>query len=231
MKFSKKHFLHYWHSRSGFTIAELLVASVASSVIFTGIYSVFMQATNVEENIRLQMQKRHAAMAVTEHMAKTLEYAINLPGIPSIKGDKSGENGEGFLKCSFAGIGVNGGDATGMSISRVRYSWGLQDMDSDENQIYWQQIPYGGSKLLLLTNQNEQPEEDELWNQIPKTVIGRQLETLSLMYRSAANPDASWQDNWEGPAGEVAIKIHIAIGGETVERIVIPKVNAPVIQE
>lgn len=230
MKPFEKYFSPYWCSRSGFTIAELLVASVASSVIFIGIYSIFMQATQAEENIRLQTQQRRAVIAVAEHIARTLEYAINLPDIPSIEGGAEGD-GEHFLKCTVAGIGVNGGDVTGRSISRIRYSWGQQDIDSNENQIYLQKMPYGGSKLLLLTNQEEQQEEEELWSQIPKAVIGTQLRSVSLLYRSAANPDASWQDNWKGSAGEVAIKIRVSVGGETAERIVIPKVNAPIIQE
>lgn len=64
--------------RGGFTLAELLVASVVLSMTLLGVYALFSQAMRAEGATAVRWRHRGAAEAVVAHLAGAFEEAMNL---------------------------------------------------------------------------------------------------------------------------------------------------------
>ncbi len=220
-----------WHPRRrGFTIAELLVASVVTSMTFVAVYYIFFQAIRAEATVALRWKERHAAEAIVSHITETLEQAVNIPGIVTIHGGANGSEGESFLKCTVGGKALAGSDVSRMSVSRVRYSWNFQDTEGEDTKsILLQKLRYAGASVVTPIAEQEEMNEDELWEKAPSTTIGTQLDGVSVSYKNTKEPGASWGDSWKDSAGDVAVRIRVNVGGEMVERIVVPQANSPVI--
>ena len=185
------------HSRrGGFTIAELLVASVVTSMTFVAVYSIFFQAIRAEATVALRWKERHAAEAVVSHIAETLEQAVNISGTVAIHGGTNGGEGESFLKCTVGGKALAGGDVSGMSMSWVRYSWNFQDMEEDAKSILLQKLQYAGTRIVTPIAEQDEMSEDELWEKAPSTTIGAQFDGIFVSYKNIKEPGASWQESW-----------------------------------
>ena len=217
--------------REGFTIAELLVASVATGMVFVAVYSIFVQAIGAEATTTLRWQGRCAAESIVSHIAETLAQAVNIPETAAIQGGTNGSDGESFLKCTVGGRALAGGNVSGMSVSRVRYSWNFQDVNQDSESISLQKIQYAGTKIITPIAGADQMGEDELWASLPPITIGTHLSGISILYKNAEDPEASWQDSWNGPAENVAIRIRVNVDNQIAEKIVIPQTNSPIVAE
>lgn len=211
--------------RAAFTIVELLVASVVGSLTLIGVHGVFLQAMDVEKRASIRREGLGLANAVAAHLAETLEGAVNLlPEVPSIIGGPESDGGGYSMKCI---VGIGG--AGGACLQRRRYRWNRLGDQGRSSELELQVMKYAGTRNVTALSGIEELTEEEQWSRIPPVVIGKQLSGLSVLYRKTSDPAAGWKDSWRGSAGDVAVRIRVKVEGETVERVVVPQVNAKLV--
>ena len=60
-------------------------------------------------------------------------------------------------------------------------------------------------------------------------VIGRNIDAVTISYRPVDDPESEWKDRWSGPSGAVLVWIQVRVVDQTVERFIVPQVNANII--
>ena len=216
---------------TGFTLVELMVASSIMIVALVGVYSVFQQALEVEERTAIRWKQRAAAGAVVDHLAEVTERCVNLSADePAIEGGRQSD-GSYTLTCTVASwLGASSGTEP-TSLQRRRYRWGFEAHDRT-GSLELKALEYSGSSNL--TPLPGAPDlagldEEQVWSLTNPVVIGTGLSALSVEYRRADDPEATWADHWDEPAGQVAVRIRATVGERMVERVVVPMVNGAVL--
>jgi len=210
----------------GFTIVELLVASVVMSVALLGVYSIFAQAMQVQSQTSVRWNEQAAAEAMVAHFADVLERCVNLPEVPAlVAGPDSAGEGYFLTCCATSGRGGSSDPLDRGGIQRRRYRWGFGSEEDRAGTIEVQTLSLAGTKIVSVWGEMEGGTEEEIWSRVPATVVGRRVGSLSVLYRKCNDPQSTWQDHWRGNAGEVAIWIRVGVGGETVERLVVPQAD------
>jgi prepilin-type N-terminal cleavage/methylation domain-containing protein len=244
-------------TRRAFTLVELLVAAVIVSVALLGVYSVFVAAVEAESRTTARWQRRAVARAAADEIAASLEAATNLPGIPAIVAGPD-EQGGYALQCLAQGVGASDGSAPRPPLVRRLYRWGDgaearaepragpgAELGADPRAprsagprqsllLRVQTMGYAGSKDLTPSvsagDSAEAPAEDAArWALVPPVTVAAGLTSLSVTFRPAGDPDAPWQDQYRGRAGDVLVRVTAAAGPETVERVVLSKANGDVV--
>lgn len=201
------------HSIQGFTLVELMVASLITTTALLGIYSTFRQALVVEQQSRRYWDGQRAAEAVTDHLAQALQNCLNLPEIPALTGSAN------QMVCF-----TESGQQAGQQYDR--YFWDSAGESEGQLTLYRQTMRYAGSKNLMLAAGDEELSEEQMWLSVPVQVIATRIDEIRLQYRDLSQANASWQDQWQGPVGKVAIKIIVRCQEQLSQRIVVPRVNA-----
>lgn len=206
-------------SHRGFTLVELLVASVVVTTTLTGVYAVFQHAMKIEAQATLGWNNHAAAEAVVTHLAEALEHAVNIPNIPTIEGGPDGEHGEYSIKCMIVAPGYRA------SLQRRRYRWGFNADSQKTGTIELQTMIYAGSKNVTPFSSRGQLSEQQAWDQVEPKLVGKYLDAVSIQYRPLDDAGSGWNGRWSGRAGKVAVRIRASVGGQAVERIVVPRAN------
>jgi prepilin-type N-terminal cleavage/methylation domain-containing protein len=214
-------------TQRGFTLVELVVAAVITSIALLGVYATFVAAANVEARTTARWEHRSAARAVADHIGGTIEGAVNLPGLATISGSPDGAGGY-TLECVTQPRG-----ASGAPLLRRRYRWGATPSAGPAStnglQLQVQTLPYAGTKNLTAPGAGAAPAAEDVWAAMPPLTIASGLSSIEVTYRRAANPEAEWQNHFAGPAGRVAVRVVVRCGGETAERVFVPKTNAALV--
>ena len=196
--------------RNGFTLAELLVASVVMATCLLGVSALFRQAMDVEGRASIRWNSRASAEAIASHLAATVENATNLPGIPALLAE-SDQEGNRLLICQ-AGP------------QRRRYRWYSIDA-KQEYSLELRSMTYAGTQNVSVGHVSEDPDSQRAWNQVKATIIGKHIDSISVSFRPLKASSDTWRDRWKGSVGEVGVRIRVRVGQETVERIVVPQAN------
>lgn len=198
--------------RDGFTLAELLVASVVATVALLCIHGLFFHALDVEARSAVRWTESDTAEAVVARLAVTLEATVNLSNVKTLVIDRGAER-DGWLICQ-------------TPTQRVRYRW-QKDEDDGKYTLTMQAKPFAGTKELT---KGALPDEDaqagENWDSIPAVTIAKGLEEVSVQARPLSKASQTRDGRYEGPAGKVAIRLKVSSGGQTARRIVIPRCDA-----
>ena len=210
----------------GFTIVELLVTSVIVGTVLLGVHAIFLQAIDVEGRATDRQDRREALAPIIAHLAERLEHAVNLPEIPAIVGGPDGDHGQYAITCCVGPSGNGGRSIETLGIQRRRYRWNLPSNEGQPAGIEMQILTYAGTRNVTPVAGADGLSEPELWNAAPSRIISRRVSDLSILYRKAGQANAPWLDRWSGPAGEVVIRICASLGGETVEKVVLPRASA-----
>ena len=219
-------------SRRAFTIAELLVATVITATALTGVYAVFRQAMAVEVKASRALRDRSAAVAVADHLAMVLTHTVNPPELAAIECQQHPAGGFS-LECHISGSSYLGPDADHSSIQRRRYSWGGASGntgDGDDVTLMLQIQPYSGTQNITPLANIEELDPRSVWELLPATVIAERIADLSVQFMQVNEPTADWTSVWAGNSGDVAVWITVRVGGQTVERFVTPRADAPMIE-
>jgi prepilin-type N-terminal cleavage/methylation domain-containing protein len=209
----------YSRQKNGFTIIELMVASFITAISLLGIYATFKQVLEIEGTSSRAWQQRSAAEAVCLHLSEALENCINLPEIPTLSGDSN------QFVCLIGGIGHDGENFQRAGIQRRRYYWQTDSENSTGLTLHLQTLKFAGTHNVTPLPNVEERTEEHMWTGISSQTIATRLDSVSLQYLDLQDQSEQWLDHWNGPVGNVAIRIRVTCQGWISEKIILPKVN------
>jgi len=206
-----------WSYRGGFTLAELLVASVVMSTALLGVNVMFRHALDTEGQAAVHWHNRAAADTVVDHLADAMAQSINLPKMAALVSESKSTT-DGWVICQ-------------VGLERRRYRW--HTIDSGANCVLELQkmVVAGTRNLSTDAIGQEETTNRQMWDRIGATVIASRLDGMSIRFKSLETESASWQSEWNGPVGQVTILIQATVGGETVERAAYPRVRGQLLEE
>lgn len=202
----------------GFTLVELLTASVVMGFTLLAVYTVFRQALVVEQNLTSNWRDRASAEQVAEHLAESIERIVILPEISPLRMDKA-KDGEG-RELLLTVLNDSG------SVEWRRYHWGLGD--DATGRLFLQRRPFAGSQELTHDVSFEDLSPAQQWERIDATVIAEDLDHISVQARMAGDQQGKWKEKWNGLQGALMVRIRVRVDGKMVERLVGTRVTTPV---
>lgn len=203
----------------GFTLVEMVVASVVMSICLIGFYSFVKQPLSAETEITRKHQAQQLAAAVVNQMADSMEQALCLPDAPTFS---AGTDSQGHHELTCVASGPPLPEQPNIQLNR--YTWG-PSADQDGIEVRMQRRLFFGSKEVS-AGQKDQLDADN-WQSITPQLVGQGLSKFSVQFRPLAQSGDQWLDRWSGASGQVAIRVHAEVADQAVERIVVPPVNAP----
>ena len=204
--------LYKSHNNYGFTLVELLIASVVVSTALTGIYALFRHAMDVEAKIALKWNEQDAAMTILDHLSEAITDVINLPNTKSIYLSSNSEGG--VLICQTV-------------TQRRRYRWYRKEEETNFT-LELQTIHFSGEKSISLGVDWMGEDSQGVWENVAVTIIGQKIQSISLSCCSLKENSCNWKNNWNDMSGKVAFRLEIGVGSQVVSRTVVPKANAEV---
>lgn len=201
------------------------MASFITTTAFLGVYTVFKQVLDMEKNTRLRWHNQSQAESIVTHIAETLDSCLNLPDIPALFGGPDPKQGGYFLRCLVDGKGYSGGSSTWNGMRRRHYSWNTGTEENNQYSVELQELKYAGTRMLSPITGLEDLDEEQIWLGVPAQTIGKNVDAISILYKPIDDVVASWQGDWKGPVGNVAVWIKVECQGQLAERIVVPRVN------
>lgn len=209
-------------SRVGFTIVELMVACVIVATALLGIYGLFRQAVDVIGNSSISWANRGAARATLDHLCEAVEQTVNIEGFPTLIGRRT-KDGRNVLVCLVAAWGGEPASGGHGGMEWRRYSWLEPAGPSQPARLELQTVPVAGSQPILDVRDLQELPEENAWIRIEPTIVGSGISHLRLRYRALKGTGSDWQSRWEGPVGNVAVRIAVKCGHEHVECVAIPR--------
>lgn len=208
----------------GFTLTELLVANAVVAIALLGVHGLFRQVVEVERSLTLRWENRGAAEAVADHLAEAMQHVVNLPGKPAILAEPS-DDGARAVTCFTQAPLYRNAPLREAGVSRRRYAWRPGEDPEQPGEVDAQMLTYGGSQNLSL-GAAEEGDDAAAWNQATPMVIGGRVDELAITFRAPDDANAAWQDQGSWQGGQVVVRIRVRVGGETAERVVLPRAGA-----
>jgi prepilin-type N-terminal cleavage/methylation domain-containing protein len=204
----------------GFTLAELLVASVISGALLAGVAAVMRQFLTMEKTLTVSQGDRQRARQLAQYLENRLESLMNLKDRPAVKLAPSKDGQFNILDLVYSDF--NDRESTA---GLLRIKW------SKESPVacFEQSIPVSGSMVLLPGNVEDTPEALEaFWENVPSHQIAEKIDTFSLKVREG--PTGGWKDQWTGSSGRGMFQVEVVVGEAREERQIVPQVNGKVLE-
>jgi len=184
----------------------------------------------VEAETSVRLMDRAAAESVADHLVTVLVHSVRLPDIPVVHQAVDDADGSRTLTCTVGGFPSLGSDPASLSVNRRRYRWDFAAEDPRAGTVELQIQPYAGTRNLSVSADVEDMTDDrQSWLNIAPETVARGIKKLTIEFRQVYAPDAGWQEDPGDAWDLIACRIRVEVGRETVERIVVPPVNAPVL--
>lgn len=206
----------------GFTIVELMVASTVLTIALLGVYSIFHQALHVEGRASVRWQQQAAAEAVAEHLARTLERAINVSAeMPTLAAGP--DEGEAVYQLTCFVLDAPGLHATGPrpGIHWHRYRWPLEPEEAGL-PLLRQTVHWAGSVNVTAGASVDGVDDSDPWADVHPQVVASEVDDVTLRFGRASDPQARWRERWSGFVGDVAIRIQVRVGRAEAKRTIVP---------
>jgi len=217
----------------GFTVVELMVAMSVMAIALLGVYSIVKQVLEVEARATVQWNHVASADSVAQYVVDLLTSCVNLPDRETVMGGPDSGDNTYVLTCFTESTRGSFSLTPEASLRRYRLQWGFEDEDR-AGCLEVKAMSYCGTVNVTACDGQawDGPEDDDgLWDRIPADVVARRIDDLSVSYRPADDPDAVWADSWSGPVGNIAVRVMVRVGNQTVQRKIVPQVNAAVVGE
>lgn len=196
--------------RAGFTLPEMLVASVVVTVALTGIHVLLFRALDTEAIASRRWNDRDLAEAAASRIAESLTFTTRAPeGLRSLAMEDPSPDG-GAVICQ-------------TPPARLRLSW-QRGASQEQYDLYLRSKPFAGSKDLSIGSVAEDAHGPEQWDHVPKVLIATGLADVRVeLDRATENaPDA----NTASEGGQtVAVSIYVASGTQVARRVVVLSSN------
>ena len=205
----------------GFTLVELMTASLVMSAVLLGIYAVFHQAIGAETSFGRRWADRQAAETVVAHLADALVQSV-CPSDESldtiVAGPDPVTNGWALACLTLRPTG---------GMERLRYTWSESEADAGGITLRLQRAIYAGDQNLSDVSPSDSAEDADNWEHCEPVIIARRLGSLSVHFRETGQAGASWLDKWQGPGGKVIVRIRAQVADQALEKLVLPSVAGP----
>ncbi len=192
--------------RTGFTLLEVLVATVMFSILISALYSVFYGVIRLREKTSELVENSMPARIVTDLIKQDLELVVPPGGLLAgdFLGENSEETGQPFDNIEvYTASGTVTDSAPWSDIQKVQYYLDepLEENTSDSNAVDLQGYDLVRSVTRnLLPTETEEPDEQRLLHQV---------ESLDITYYDGQY----WQESWDSTAQDgalpKAVKTHI----------------------
>lgn len=218
----------------GFTLVELVVASVITTTALLGVYTLLQQSLEAETRAETRWRSRTQAELTASLLVSVLEQGVNLSDEPTVRAGSS-PDGAGRLIClSAAKVHTTGNRLSG-GFQWMRFEWGQSKETSlGDSQhavsakgivLKMQSVAAAGSVVLSPSREQAQtPGEPRFWTNATPIVLANGLDALEVQFQEING--SGWENSFEGSVGSVMIRIRAKVGEEMVEKIVVPRVNA-----
>ena len=198
-----------YRRRGGFTLAELLVASVVMSVALLGIDGIFFHALEVEARSTSRWSAGDQVEAVAAGLTTALGSAVNQTGVQALVVGRLEDRG-GWMICQTPS-------------GRLRYAWRKDSADGAYVLTLQTKLFSGTHDVTIGAVSQEDSGQQEKWDSIPAQTVAKDLEDCSMTVRPVDQATASGDGTYSGPVGSVAVDIHLSFAGQSVGYTVIPR--------
>ncbi|MCY2925913.1 MAG: prepilin-type N-terminal cleavage/methylation domain-containing protein, partial [Planctomycetota bacterium] len=202
----------------GFTLVELLVASAIVAMCAAWTLSLYRSSMDMAAQTGARWRGQSSSEVVVDSLAGSVEMAMNLPDIPTLVVETRTDGGS-VLICQ-AGM------------ERRRFCCQKLKPDDAKYQLTLQRATFAGMAALSrqAAPQDEEAaqkwDEERTWADAPMTVIGHDLDGMSVAIQKigqAKNPDPN---RFRGPSGDLLVTIQAGVGGQQAARTVYARANA-----
>ena len=192
--------------RAGFTLVEILMASLLLVMVAGGAYSALRQALEVERRFNEHWRSKQSGDGIVEHLSSAIESAVNVGRTATIL--ECAETGEtGTFQCAVA---------TRASGELRRYTWEERDGDV---RLFLQIVPLAGS--VRTDSTAPLPTTPAEWSTVTSREIGR---THSIVIEIQTQ-SGTWSRNWNGGIRSKLFRLRVRVGGTSSERLAFSRVT------
>ena len=190
----------------GFTIVEMLVASVVTTTALLGVYQLCSHALEAESRTAVQWNDLEAARSVADVFERALVSCVRLEGIDALAAQPSGDGGR-ELVCQ-------------TSDCRVRLSWTGGGPAAIGVRVSRQEMAFAGSQNLSLA-EGIHPVGVEAWRMTPAETIATNIDEISVQFRPAVEQSKPWAADWKpSDDQDVLAWTQVRRGEQTADRMV-----------
>jgi type II secretory pathway component PulJ len=193
-------------SKSGFTLAEMVLTLGLVALVYTMVSTVLVQISRYVRDGRKVAQERYQLLDAVESLRYQLRSLYYPESSPGLAGARSQTDGQDFLRF----LTTNGQTHKGV----VEVAYRVQertDLEEDEKEtasaLFYREFRFRRSEFRTLDPYQEAP-----WN-----VLLPNVETFEVQYSTGANV---WQREWETPEPPARIRIRLERGGNNHDRII-----------
>ncbi len=207
--------------RCGFTVVELIVACVVTSVIIGGVYSTFHHCVKVKTTTTESMDELATANAILGELVGAIENVVIVYSSGPIAGLFRGHDGGAVtIKATF--VERHPGQPNVVQ-ERILYRWHRPKASEGDDRfiLTYKGLPFAGTNCIHSLRQGDQP-LDELFDSLESVIIAKDIDDLSVKYRAVDDPAGQWQTEWKSP--EIpAVWISVRIGDTTRDAVIVPR--------
>lgn len=212
--------------RRAFTVVELTVALVVMSICLLGVGSLLQETISAERVAVQKNQRRAAARAIASEFAAAIESAAFGPDASTSISCGPNRDRLQVLTCY-----VQSDPVSRAPMERRRYFWKVpRPGEGTSISVQFQRHMFAGSHSI-----DPAPDTgdngDEVWTSIPAVEIGKGISGMMVQFRKRGEPSGAWAESWSGSPAEAEAKISVTVEDQVVERIVIPRVDAPLAEK
>ena len=190
----------------GFTLPEMLVASVVVTIALAGVHVLLFRALDVEAVAGRRWNDRDAAETAASRITEALAVAAKAPdGMKSLVLEDPSPDG-GAVICQTVP-------------ARLRFSW-QRVLPQEFYQLYLQTKPFAGSKDLSASPAEQDPSGPERWDQAPAVLIAKNLKDIQMTDSRTSSAQSSDPSASGGGAARI-VTVQVAAGEQLCKRVVV----------
>ena len=201
--------------KAGFTLAEMMLTLALVALVYTMISTILIQISRYVRAGREAARERYQLLKTVEDLRYQLRSLYYPSAGPGLSGMKSTLDGRDTLRFATTNGRIHKG------VVEVAYKIDeVTDQVEDEDNVpalYYREFPFRRPEIRTLEVHSEAPWKVHLPN----------VKTFELEYSSSGQ---TWQTQWEEPGPPRRVRIRLARGGDSRDRIVFdvtPGIGAP----
>ncbi|MEM1330080.1 MAG: prepilin-type N-terminal cleavage/methylation domain-containing protein [Planctomycetota bacterium] len=214
----------------GFTLVELLVASVIGSVTVLGAYVLLAQASEVGERLGETSRDRAAARLVAQEFALAVESSLLAGSTPQIIGstEHSASSSTVTLTSVVSGhLARNPADPSNASTRMQRLTWS----SGSGGHVRLRTRLLAGVTDITTPRGSRGLSEQRQWDSAADRVIAEGVDRVSVNYLDLGTGSAQWRTSLDRAAGRVLARVTVRVGSQVVERSASSRITSPLIEE
>jgi prepilin-type N-terminal cleavage/methylation domain-containing protein len=207
---------------NGFTLVELIVAMVISAMLMLCVYSFFRQVMESEARLSIESTQRATARSIADLLEQSLTTAIKVPPLASLEGGPNSDTKD--YGVSLMCIAKRYPGTTELEWRSFRWA---DPQNGKAVSLRMKKLVYAGTRLI--SRPAGADDDDAARRLTPFVTVASGISELSLEYRSLGDPRGKWEDHCGGAVGNLAIRLHVRVGGATDDRMIVPPIQAALV--